>query len=147
MNKKQFLSRLMRRDNHVEADKGQECLICKEEFGMSSTNSKEVQIRLPCNAKHTVGSKCIATWLKDHNTCPICRYEFFPAEEKEKLVDLYLDFLSDDDTSDPGEDSDEDFDYEEEDANAEDENMSEENESTSDEDDDMSNEDSSEDEE
>lgn len=34
----------------------------------------------PCSRKHTVGSDYIATWLRDHNTCSVCRHEFFPAE-------------------------------------------------------------------
>ena len=113
----------------MKATKGQECLICKEEYGArsSETETTERQIRLPCNANHMVGSNCISIWLQDHNTCPICRYIFFPAEKtkSERPAAVYVDFVDDDDTSDPGQTSDdEDFMYEEGDIDEEDENMS-----------------------
>lgn len=139
MNRKLFLSRLLRLENTVQAAKGQDCLICKEEYRASPSISEtsEVQIRLPCHQKHTVGSNCITTWLKDHNTCPVCRYEFFPAEktDAERPEILYLGLEDDDDISDLGETSDdEDFVYEAGDTCDEDENMSDEDEITSDED-------------
>ena len=143
MNKKNFLSRLLRKENTVKAAKNQECLICKEEYSASRSRSEisEVQVRLPCHQKHTVGSNCITIWLKDHNTCPVCRYEFFPAEKtnSERTDDLYVDLEDDDDTSDLGETSDdEDFLYDGGDTNDEDENMSDDDEVTSDDDEDMS---------
>lgn len=140
MNKSKFLSQLLRAKNSVQADNGQECLICREEY---STSTSEVQIRLPCNSKHTVGSSCIATWLRDHNNCPMSRHEFFPAEksQSEVIEDLYVDLASDDDISDRGEDSDGDFRYEGGDTDFEDENMSENDGSASEEDEDMSDED------
>lgn len=45
-------------------------------FRSSDTGIIECQIRLPCN--HTLGSACIAKWLKSNNTCPVCRHVFFP---------------------------------------------------------------------
>ena len=141
MNRKLFLSRLLRVENTVQAVNTQDCLICKEEYcaSLSTSDTSEVQIRLPCHQKHTVGSNCITIWLKDHNTCPVCRYEFFPAEktESERPEILYLGLEDDDDMSDLGETSDdEDFLYEGGDTNDEDENMSDEDEVTSDEDED-----------
>lgn len=47
-------------------------------FRSPETGIIECEIRLPCNPKHTLGSACIAKWLKSHNSCPICRHEFFP---------------------------------------------------------------------
>lgn len=41
----------------------------------------ECEIRLPCNSKHTFGSACIATWLEQNNTCPMCRTELFPMSD------------------------------------------------------------------
>ena len=60
-----------------------QCMICQDEYGSKSNgNGKpERQVRLPCHGKHTVGSTCITKWLEDHNTCPMCRHEFFPAED------------------------------------------------------------------
>lgn len=139
MNRIQFLSQLLRKENSVQASEGQECMICKEEYGTSwaEIETVERQIRLPCNSNHTVGSDCIATWLQAHNTCPVCRYEFFPAEkrEAERSEALYIDFLVDD-ASDEGDDTDDDEDFVDEggETNEEDENMSDEDEITSDDD-------------
>lgn len=60
----------------------------------------ECPIRLPCS--HIIGSACITTWLQTRSTCPICRFEFFPAQEKasdsddgEELDDQTLDEIQD----------------------------------------------------
>lgn len=129
MNRKQFLAQLLKKENSVQPTKGQECLICKEEYGTrpSGTEPAERQIRLPCNAKHMVGSSCISTWLDAHNSCPICRYEFFPKEKTraERPEPQYIELLDDDDITDEGEDL-EDGEFVDEDGatNYEDENMS-----------------------
>ena len=60
----------------MEADADEECAICQEKYG--TPTSAEYKIQLPCCGKHTMGSKCIETWLRKHNTCPLCRQEFFP---------------------------------------------------------------------
>lgn len=56
-------------------------------FRSSDTGVIECQIRLPCN--HTLGSACIATWLKSNNTCPVCRHVLFPrpADDDDDDVD------------------------------------------------------------
>ena len=118
-------------------DEGQECLICKEEYGTmpSETGTVERQIRLPCNSKHMVGSECIVTWLEEHNSCPMCRFEFFPTgkPKSEGLEVLYIDVIDGEDMSDSGEGSDdEDFMIEGGEANYEDENMSDDEEDMSD---------------
>lgn len=58
------------------------CSICLEEYGLlcRENGTIEVEMRLPC--RHTVGSACIAIWLKTNNTCPVCRHEFFPAQPR-----------------------------------------------------------------
>ena len=60
----------------MEADADEECAICQDKYG--TPTSAEYKIQLPCCGKHTMGSKCIETWLRKHNTCPLCRQEFFP---------------------------------------------------------------------
>ena len=71
-------------ENRVQnkRDEEERCSICLEEYGTLSreTGTIEVEVRLPCN--HCTGSACIATWLKDHNSCPICRLEFFKAQPR-----------------------------------------------------------------
>ena len=66
-------------------DPEERCGICLEEYGTLSreTGTMEIEIRLPCN--HTIGSACIAIWLKSNNTCPVCRHEFFPAQPRPYL--------------------------------------------------------------
>ena len=77
-----FLSDLLQIANIVPNQVGDRCAICLEAYGRlsSDTGTIEIGIRLPCD--HSIGSACIATWLKDNNnnTCPICRREFFPAQ-------------------------------------------------------------------
>ncbi len=51
-------------------------------FRSSETGIIECQIRLPCNPNHVFGSACIATWLKSHNTCPMCRHALFPKRQE-----------------------------------------------------------------
>lgn len=62
-------------------------------------------MRLPCG--HTVGSRCIATWLDPggaaKNSCPICRHVFFPEEEEE--VEVEEETLSDDEETEVQEDA------------------------------------------
>lgn len=85
MDRHTFLFQILNIENVVQANEGEECLICRERYGTPSSEIGEIerQIRLPCDPKHTVGSSCIATWLQEHNTCPICRHELFPAPEIE----------------------------------------------------------------
>ena len=79
-----FLHELLQACN-IEKIEGERCGICLEEFDTLSreTGTIEVATRLPCN--HIVGSACIATWLKDNNTCPICRRVFFEAQPRPYL--------------------------------------------------------------
>jgi len=54
----------------------QSCMICLENFAEGST-----AVVLPC--KHMFhGEECVKSWLKLHNSCPICRYEL-PVEDQE----------------------------------------------------------------
>ena len=75
-----FIEELLRMESseklRLEADTDEECTICREMY--SSPTSIEYKIQLPCCGKHTMGSECIEAWLRKHNTCPLCRQEFFP---------------------------------------------------------------------
>ena len=82
---KVFLDQILKIENSVRSDDRQRCIICLEAIGSlsSETGIIECQIRLPCN--HLVGSHCIATWLHDNNTCPVCRRAFFAAQPRPYL--------------------------------------------------------------
>ena len=79
-----FLHELFQKCNIVHLQGGS-CGICMQDYDTLSreTGTIEVAVCLPCN--HIVGSACIATWLKDNNTCPFCRREFFPAQSRPHL--------------------------------------------------------------
>ncbi|KAK9839178.1 hypothetical protein WJX74_011021 [Apatococcus lobatus] len=47
-----------------------QCSVCRDELDVGD----EVQI-LPCNKSHVFHPPCLAPWLKDHNSCPVCRHE------------------------------------------------------------------------
>ncbi len=98
-----FLYELLQMHNSVHTP-GERCSICLEEYGTLSreTGTMEVEILLPC--KHTIGSACIATWLKTNNTCPVCRYEFFPAQPRPYLEHGIMDDEEDEDVDQEDED-------------------------------------------
>ncbi|KAF4132568.1 Ring finger domain [Phytophthora infestans] len=51
-----------------EVDGSAECPVCKDFFAVDD----EVH-RLPC--EHSFHPDCILPWLKQHNSCPLCRFE------------------------------------------------------------------------
>jgi len=54
----------------------QQCMICLENFALGTE-----AVLLPC--KHMFhGEECVKTWLKLHNSCPVCRYEL-PVDDAE----------------------------------------------------------------
>lgn len=61
-------------DQEMMGDSGKaECTICIDEINLGD----EVTV-LPC--KHWFHGECVVLWLKEHNTCPICRT---PIEKRE----------------------------------------------------------------
>ena len=52
-----------------------ECAVCKDLFELGN-----VCTSLPC--EHMFCPSCIEPWLKEHNTCPICRHEL-PTDDPE----------------------------------------------------------------
>ena len=139
MNRQQFLAQLLRKQNIVPVEEGQDCMICKEEYGTpsSETETGETQVRLPCSDKHTVGANCIVQWLQSHNTCPVCRRELFAKERTraERSEPALIDLLDDEDDDGDGESDVEDEDFVDDDAETDEEdvNMSDVDECVSDE--------------
>lgn len=66
-------------DQLAEADRA--CNICftnfptHKYFAFGTGKSEERPTRLPC--QHVFGHQCLAKWLHDHNTCPLCRRVLF----------------------------------------------------------------------
>ncbi|ETV93221.1 hypothetical protein H310_12817 [Aphanomyces invadans] len=58
-----------------EVDDKHDCAVCKDVYEL-----KEEAIRLPCS--HDFHTDCIMPWLKQHNSCPVCRYEL-PTDDQE----------------------------------------------------------------
>ena len=83
----EFLNQLLRIENTVQIDELEvkACMVCLERYGAlnSSTGAVEFPVRLPCN--HLFGTICIATWLRENNSCPACRATFFPAQPRPYL--------------------------------------------------------------
>lgn len=53
------------------------CVVCQENF-----EEGEIATKLPCG--HFFHGECIVPWLKEHNTCPLCRYELPTTDENHK---------------------------------------------------------------
>ena len=51
------------------------CSVCKDEFEV-----EQECLYLPC--KHYFHVECINPWLKEHNSCPICRFELATDDEE-----------------------------------------------------------------
>ena len=96
----EFLAKILKIENSLKSSSDQPCCICLQDFGTLSpeTGVIECGVALPCCIA-SVGSSCIATWLRTNNTCPVCRRVFFPAQPREYLehgimADLDPDFSS-----------------------------------------------------
>jgi hypothetical protein len=61
------ISRLPSRTHRKKDGDDKSCVVCMSEF---QTREKIRTLR-PCH--HDFHQKCIDRWLKEHNTCPICR--------------------------------------------------------------------------
>lgn len=85
-----FLNELLQTTNSVQSDdQDRDCVICLQETGTMNrdTGFIELQLRLPCS--HIVGSGCITIWLKENNSCPLCRREFFPTQPRPYLDEAF----------------------------------------------------------
>ena len=60
------------------------CSVCKDEFSLN-----EECLLMPCD--HHFHKDCLVPWLKERNSCPVCRYELptddedFERRKKERL--------------------------------------------------------------
>lgn len=52
-----------------------DCAVCKDVF-----EKEETFLELPCG--HIFHEPCIHPWLRDHNTCPVCRFELETESEE-----------------------------------------------------------------
>lgn len=50
------------------------CAVCQDPFELESMVSK-----LPC--KHIYHKECILPWLREHDSCPVCRAFISPQED------------------------------------------------------------------
>ena len=88
------------------------CAICQDEFKMG-----EKVIRLPCKDPHyfhceTPEDICggILPWLKDHNSCPVCREEFPEESDDIPVPDENFDVVDDPQVDDNGDNNNEEVD-------------------------------------
>eukprot|EP00743_Colponemidia_sp_Colp-15_P002775 GILK01003003.1.p1 GENE.GILK01003003.1~~GILK01003003.1.p1 ORF type:complete len:299 (+),score=37.01 GILK01003003.1:83-979(+) len=58
----------VRIEKRIESEIPVDCAVCKDEFSEGDTAKK-----MPC--LHLFHPDCILPWLKDHNSCPVCRFE------------------------------------------------------------------------
>lgn len=61
--------------SEAQVNQNLECAVCKDVFELHATCAK-----LPCS--HLFCPGCIEPWLKEHNTCPVCRKEL-PTDDPE----------------------------------------------------------------
>jgi hypothetical protein len=62
-------------ESNIEKYEKIECSVCKENYKLEDTISI-----MPCH--HVFHNECLLPWLKQHNSCPVCRYEL-PTEDKD----------------------------------------------------------------
>ena len=66
-------------DYIITHDLDETCSICMEKY-----KKKENVIQLDCD--HIFHKSCLKTWLHNHNTCPVCRYDIKSKFEEYKIL-------------------------------------------------------------
>ncbi|KAH7409556.1 hypothetical protein BKA64DRAFT_742630 [Cadophora sp. MPI-SDFR-AT-0126] len=65
------------------SDEDSNCTICKMPLANIKSRNKfrEIPVKTPCG--HIFGNHCICTWIRDNETCPVCRRKLlsFPASQ------------------------------------------------------------------
>lgn len=65
---------------HVDSQAS--CPICLETFSLPEENKEKVSVRqMPCN--HIFCESCLFQWLRQNNSCPLCRKEIEAAEQQQ----------------------------------------------------------------
>ena len=83
---KTAIKQLKKLDLKEFIDSKTECCVCLTRIGEISqdintmTPSEREIIEMPCD--HTFHQDCILPWLKEHNSCPSCRFEL-PTDDKD----------------------------------------------------------------
>lgn len=73
------------------------CAVCLNKYGRQDHLDKDIPAKLLCG--HILGAECIKTWLKRHESCPLCRRKVFVRPEvsgrlnDRKLEHVARDFL------------------------------------------------------
>ncbi|KAI9644528.1 hypothetical protein NHQ30_006549 [Ciborinia camelliae] len=49
------------------------CCICEEKYAVATTPSEPDHRASQLDCGHVFGGACVATWLKENDTCPLCR--------------------------------------------------------------------------
>eukprot|EP00798_Chlamydomonas_sp_ICE-L_P009813 gene9813-7702_t len=62
---------------------GAPCSVCHDSFEQG-----DIAVELPC--KHYYHEDCIMPWLKEHNTCPVCRHALAMEDEDQSRRDVNL---------------------------------------------------------
>jgi E3 ubiquitin-protein ligase ATL6/9/15/31/42/55 len=57
------------------------CPICLSDFTCTGPVKDRIRVTIRY-CKHTFHSGCLATWLQEYATCPMCRAKLFPRKEK-----------------------------------------------------------------
>lgn len=68
----EYFDKLERVDNKTLSPED-ECPICVSKY--VDDPYQPLAVYLPCPGRHMFDLDCIAQWLKDNNTCPVCRYD------------------------------------------------------------------------
>ena len=84
---KAAVSRLKKKDIREFLGSNTECCVCllrigdlsEEEVAKLSETDQEI-VEMPCD--HTFHSACLLPWLKEHNSCPQCRFEL-PTDDQD----------------------------------------------------------------
>lgn len=58
------------------------CPICLEPFDQEE---EDVVLQMPCARQHMFHRACLLQWLRDHNSCPVCRHCLPTQEDEEQL--------------------------------------------------------------
>lgn len=61
-----------------------ECSICRETLAVGSS----VQV-MPCSDGHVFHVPCLAPWLQNHNSCPVCRHELPTDDDRYERDKIY----------------------------------------------------------